>query len=154
MTLQRQIGFWIAALIALVLTLYVLRDALLPFIAGLALAYLLDPLASRFERMGMSRLIASLMILGLVLLIFVLALVLLAPLIGNQLSAFIARLPGIIERLQQLMAEQGGSLLENFGGQGAVAEARKSVGDIADRRRAGQARCLNRCGAVDKRLLR
>ena len=77
MTLQRQIGFWVGSLLVFVLFLVVLRDVLLPFIAALALAYLLDPLADRLERMGMSRMVATIVILVVFLLIFVLALVLL-----------------------------------------------------------------------------
>jgi predicted PurR-regulated permease PerM len=131
MSLQRQIGFWVAALLGLVLVLLLLRDALLPFIAGLVLAYLLDPAADRLQRMGFSRLVATILILCLVLFAFLLALVLLAPLIGNQLAAFIAKLPGTVERLQELIASQGGPLIEHLGGSAAIEEARKSVGDIA-----------------------
>ena len=76
MTLQRQIGFWLLSLAVLVLFLVVFRDVLLPFIAALALAYLLDPLADRLERIGMSRLAATIVILVVFLIIFVLALVL------------------------------------------------------------------------------
>ena len=43
MTLQRQVIFWIVALIVAVLLLSVFRTILLPFVAGFALAYMLDP---------------------------------------------------------------------------------------------------------------
>jgi hypothetical protein len=43
----------VAALVAVIL---LLREVLLPFVAGMVLAYLLDPLAARMERLGMSRL--------------------------------------------------------------------------------------------------
>jgi predicted PurR-regulated permease PerM len=46
MPIQRQLGFWLAALFVAALALFVLRDILLPFVAGLALAYLLDPIAT------------------------------------------------------------------------------------------------------------
>jgi predicted PurR-regulated permease PerM len=52
MTVQRQIGFWGIALVVTALALFVLRDILLPFVAGFAVAYLLDPLADRLERLG------------------------------------------------------------------------------------------------------
>ena len=100
MTLQRQIGFWVGSLLVFILFLVVLRDVLLPFIAALALAYLLDPLADRVERMGMNRLAATIVILVVFLLIFVLALVLLAPLLGQQLAGLVARLPGDAAKLQ------------------------------------------------------
>ena len=38
--------FWVAALAVFVALLWLLSDVLLPFVAGMALAYLLDPLAS------------------------------------------------------------------------------------------------------------
>jgi predicted PurR-regulated permease PerM len=87
MTLQRQIGFWLVSLIVFVLVLVLLRDVLLPFVAALALAYLLDPLADRLERWGLSRLAATIVILVVFLLIFVLALVLLAPCSGSSSPA-------------------------------------------------------------------
>jgi len=41
MTFQRQVLFWIGALILLVLSMWVLREVLLPFVAGIVLAYFL-----------------------------------------------------------------------------------------------------------------
>ena len=46
--------FWIAALVVFVALLWLLSDVLLPFVAGMALAYLLDPLADRLERLGVA----------------------------------------------------------------------------------------------------
>ena len=42
MTLTRQMTFWVLTFVVGVLVLYVLREILLPFVAGMALAYLLD----------------------------------------------------------------------------------------------------------------
>jgi predicted PurR-regulated permease PerM len=130
MVTQRQVAFWIAALAITILALYVLRDILLPFVAGLALAYLLDPLADRLERMRIGRLGATLMILVIFILVFILVLVLLVPIAMNQLQAFIANLPQYVARLQALAAERGGPLLERLGGPGALAEMQSSVGDV------------------------
>jgi len=63
MSLQRQLSFWIAALLALILILWLLSDILLPFIAGLVLAYFLDPVADALERLGLPRFAATLFIL-------------------------------------------------------------------------------------------
>jgi predicted PurR-regulated permease PerM len=130
MPIQRQLGFWIGALLLAALALYVLRDILLPFVAGLALAYLLDPIADRFERMGLGRLGATILILVLFLVVFVLALVLIIPLGLHQLQAFIARLPEYVARLQALAAQQGGPLIERLGGPNALAEMQSSIGDL------------------------
>ena len=130
MTLQRQIGFWVGSLLVFILFLVVLRDVLLPFIAALALAYLLDPLADRLERMGMNRLAATIVILVVFLLIFVLALVLLAPLLGQQLAGLVARLPGDAAKLQALVLEKGTPWLERFGASELTKDAQSSLGNL------------------------
>src|SRR5215211_7434938 len=119
-----------AALVLAVAALYVLRGILLPFVAGLALAYLLDPLADRFERMGIGRLGATLLILVLFVLAFVLALVLLVPLLFHQVQSFVDRLPEYVDRLQALLVEQGRPLLERLGGREALADVQSSAGDL------------------------
>ena len=54
MNLTRPVAFWIAVLAAVVVAVVLLREVLLPFVAGMLLAYLLDPLATRLERLGMN----------------------------------------------------------------------------------------------------
>lgn len=130
MTLQRQISFWVLTLAVIVVGLVVLRDVLLPFVAGIVLAYLLDPLADRLQRMGLSRLIATILILIVFVLLFTIVLVLLAPIIVNQLVAFIGKLPSYVEQLQVLLREQGAPLLERLGADSLASEAQKSLGEI------------------------
>jgi predicted PurR-regulated permease PerM len=130
MPVQRHIGFWLAALVIVTLALYVLREVLLPFVAGMALAYVLDPVADRLERLGLGRLGATILILALFVLAFVLALVLLIPLAAHQMAAFVANLPAYVERIQALIAEQGGPLIDKLGGSGALADMQKSIGDL------------------------
>src|ERR1041385_1040547 len=50
--LQRQMAFWLAALAVFILLLWLLSEILLPFIAGLAIAYLLTPLTDRLDTLG------------------------------------------------------------------------------------------------------
>src|SRR5258707_15572196 len=64
MNLTRPVAFWIAVLAAGVVGVVLLREVLLPFVAGMLLAYLLDPLATRLERLGMNRLLATLTLVG------------------------------------------------------------------------------------------
>jgi predicted PurR-regulated permease PerM len=61
--LRRQIFFWLLAWAVFIAFLMVFRSILLPFIAGMALAYFLDPVADWFERRGLSRLMATIAIL-------------------------------------------------------------------------------------------
>jgi predicted PurR-regulated permease PerM len=129
-SVPRQVAFWIGAFAALVLALWIFRGILLPFVAGLALAYLLDPLADRIERVGVGRLGATLVILAAFLFLFVLVLVLVIPFAATQIQAFLVRLPHYVSRLQALAVEYGGPLFDRFGGPGALADMQQSVGDI------------------------
>jgi predicted PurR-regulated permease PerM len=130
MTLQRQLLFWALAFVLVVLALLLLRDVLLPFIAALALAYLLDPLADRLERMGLSRLTATIAILCLFLLVFIAMLLLLAPLLSQQFAGLAERLPTYANQLQTLIMERGAPWLERMGGAELAADAKNSLGNL------------------------
>jgi len=98
---QRQIGFWLGTLLIFLIFLFVFRTILLPFIAGMAAAYALDPIADWFERRGLSRMAASLVILVIFVIALVLMFVVLVPILANQLAGFIERIPSYAQQLQQ-----------------------------------------------------
>lgn len=130
MTVQRQIGFWLAALAGLVLALWLLSPILLPFIAGAALAYFLDPVADGLERLGLPRLVASLVILIVSLLILALLLVLVVPAVGGQIAKLAADfptlLPAIAQHIQDLAPQWLKDLLPK-----SEANIQSSLGDLA-----------------------
>ena len=64
MIATRAIIFWIAVITIVVTVVVSLRQILRPFVAGIVLAYLLNPLTSRIERAVPSRLIATLATMG------------------------------------------------------------------------------------------
>jgi predicted PurR-regulated permease PerM len=101
MRLERHIVFWIAALLVFAGLLWLLSPVLLPFVVGMALAYLLDPLATRLTKRGLSRLVAALVILAaFVLAVAALSLVVL-PVLVRQLSGFISDFIGILPNYVQ-----------------------------------------------------
>lgn len=130
MPFQRQVTFWLLALAVFILLLWLLSDILLPFIAGLAIAYLLTPLTDRLERMGVNRLAAALLIVTLVVLALVSLILLVAPVLGGQLSSFIASFPGYVSKLQGLLSDPSRPWLQKLVGVGAGLSADKSVGDL------------------------
>ena len=127
MTLTRQMTFWVLTLLVGILALWVLREILLPFVAGMALAYLLDPVANRLERLGINRLVASLVIIGAFLLVFVALILVFVPLLTGQIGAFIEKLPSYVQRLQALAMDPNREWLRKIVGDG-VADAQ--IGDI------------------------
>jgi predicted PurR-regulated permease PerM len=52
---RQQLIYWGAASVALLVVLWAMGDVILPFIVGGAMAYFLDPVADRLERMGLGR---------------------------------------------------------------------------------------------------
>jgi predicted PurR-regulated permease PerM len=102
--LRRQAMFWLMALATTLAFLWLFSGILLPFVAGMALAYFLDPVADMLERRGISRLIASLLILFLFVVVFVIVLMVLVPVLSNQVAGFLERLPDLATRLQGLIA--------------------------------------------------
>lgn len=121
MKLRTHVYFWLTALAALILFLYLFRGILLPFVAGMGLAYCLDPLADWFERRGFSRMMATIVILVLFLIVFVLALVIIIPLLGAQTASFIERLPGLVSQLQMRLSEINAGWLERVMGEDRTA---------------------------------
>ena len=130
MSLQRQILFWLGAFLAFVAVLYVLREILLPFVAGLAIAYLLDPVADRLERLGLSRLAATVIILLFFVLGFALFVIIVAPVLTQQLAGFAARVPDYLATLQKFVSEASdGKLVQWLGLEGG--QVPKPLEDLA-----------------------
>jgi len=125
---RRQMLFWCAAFVGFVLLLWLLSEILLPFVTGLAIAYLLNPLVDRLERAGIHRLAGSLSIIVLVVLVLVLAILLVAPILGAQLSSFIENIPGYVTKLQALLSDQSRPWVQKLVGVGFTPE--KGISDL------------------------
>ena len=128
MQFERHMVFWIAALIAFAGLLWLLSPILLPFVLGMAIAYVLDPLADRLAKRGMSRLSAVLLILGAFVVAFALLLLLIAPLLASQSSAFIGKFPSYAQRIKDLVSDPDHPWLKHIVGDNLGAD--KSVGDL------------------------
>jgi len=129
MSLTRPIVFWIAMLAALIAAVVLLREVLLPFVAGMVLAYLLDPLATRLERLGMNRLIATLTIVGLFIVGVVALIVLTAPIIVKELAYFIDNFPLYVRQLHGLATDPNRPWLTKIIGEG-LGHAEHSLSEL------------------------
>ncbi|MGX5800476.1 AI-2E family transporter [Bradyrhizobium sp. Arg314] len=101
--LRRQAFFWLATAVLLALFLYIFSGILLPFVAGMVLAYFLDPVADWLQRLGLSRLMATVVILIAFIVVVVLAFVILVPVLATQMADFARKLPEYLTRLQSLI---------------------------------------------------
>jgi len=111
MTLQRQMIFWLGALLVLVLLLWLLSSVMLPFVTGLVVAYFLDPVADRLERLGLPRWGATSLIMLAFILSIVLALLLILPILTSQLAGLRDSLPAYAAGLQRILAGLNDTML-------------------------------------------
>ncbi|MGE0853092.1 MAG: AI-2E family transporter [Hyphomicrobiaceae bacterium] len=100
MRVERQLWFWAAALIVVVGAIALLRDILLPFVAAIVIAYFLNPAADRLQTFGVKRPWAAVLIVGVAAVILAFALVLLVPVLANQVRQLATALPGETERFK------------------------------------------------------
>jgi predicted PurR-regulated permease PerM len=131
--------FWLGAIAVFCLLLWLCWSVLPPFIIALAIGYLLDPVAGRLQTLGLSRLMASLVILAAFAVILALISILVLPVLGHQLAALIQSLPDLFNKLESLVTEAGNWLghdyinpiMKRFGLAGmAGVDVRNNVNDL------------------------
>ena len=129
MGITRPILFWIATFAAVLAAAALLREVLLPFVAGMVLAYLLDPVANRMERLGMNRLLATLAIIACVVAALAIVIVLTVPVIIRELSLFIEHVPLYVRRVHMLAADPDHPWLSKIVGEG-LGETEHAIGEL------------------------
>ncbi|WP_062229213.1 AI-2E family transporter [Aureimonas frigidaquae] len=103
--LRRQALFWGGAGALVLAFIWVFSSILLPFVLGMVLAYFLDPVADWLSRRGLSRLMASFVILVVFVVLIVAMILVIVPVISSQIASFVANLPHYLQRLQELAIE-------------------------------------------------
>jgi len=125
----RPLIFWIVTGALIVTAAVLLRQVLLPFVAGMALAYLLDPLVNKLEQIGMKRAAATLFILA-SFFVGVFALLLLAiPIVGAEVASLIDNFPAYLKRLQAFTGDPRHAWVRKIIGVG-MSEAAQSRGAL------------------------
>jgi len=103
---KEQIRYWGIAAVVFLLLLWFMGNVLLPFIVGGAIAYFLDPVADRLERLGLSRAAATTLISLVALVLAILLVLAVIPTLVNQLTALVNAAPDISKRLQGFLLER------------------------------------------------
>lgn len=130
MTRDLRLRFWLGGFLIFIGALYLLRSILLPFVAGMAIAYLLDPLAKRLEKWGLSRVLATVAITMIFFFATVAVLFFLAPILQEQLFDFLQRVPGYMTQLVHRARPLWG-VIRHYLSPADIAKLRASVGDYA-----------------------
>ena len=101
-----QATYWGIAIAVILIAFWALGDVILPFVLGGAIAYVLDPIADRLERAGLSR-VASVAVITLVtILAFILMFLLVIPTLVQQTAQLIETAPDLFDQLQTALTNR------------------------------------------------
>jgi predicted PurR-regulated permease PerM len=94
----------LAVLVALGLVLYFLGGVVMPFVAGILVAYFLDPVVDRMTAWGLSRTLATSIVTVLFFVVVGTAVALAIPALNHQIVGLMESAPAKIERLREMAA--------------------------------------------------
>ena len=109
---RKQLKYWGVAAVLFAVVMWALGNVLLPFILGGAIAYMIDPLADRLERAGLSREGATAVITVAAVLIFLIMLLLIVPMLANQMIDLVQTLPQAMSNLRDFAQDRFPDLFE------------------------------------------
>ena len=107
-----QVRYWSIATAVFVVMLWLLGDVLLPFVLGGAIAYFLDPVADRLERMGASRVMATAIITLAAMLVFAILILLVVPALIRQSVSLFNTAPQLVRDFTTFLTVQFPSLMD------------------------------------------
>ena len=90
---------WFMLFLFICALVYILRSILLPFVLGLVLGYLFDPLASKIEKLKISRTYATILVFLIILIVAIPLFVMILNVVSHQFAIFINAAPKYIAEL-------------------------------------------------------
>ena len=107
-----QVKYWSIATVVFVGIMWLLGDVLLPFVLGGAIAYFLDPVADRLERMGASRVMATAIITIAAIIAFVILTLLVVPVLIEQAISLFNTTPQLVRDFSAFVTERFPSIMD------------------------------------------
>lgn len=119
---RTQAAFWGAALSFFLLFVWLFKGVLTPFILGIAIAYLLNPIVVLFSKIGVRRWLSSLFILFLFIMTVTVITVLIIPPLYRELSDLVQKIPDYLDSglafampyVERVQAQLGVNGIEEF----------------------------------------
>ncbi|WP_099825513.1 AI-2E family transporter [Oceaniglobus indicus] len=133
-----QMKYWGIAAAVFLFLLWWLGDVILPFLLGGGIAYLLDPLADRLQKLGLSRAMATTVITIIAILLFVVLALAVIPTLINQAAGLIESAPKIANNLQAFLTDRFPGIIDD----GSV--LRKSLAGVGEAIQARGGELMNR----------
>ena len=127
MSSRAQAVFWVLLVAFFFLALWLLSEILLPFVAGIVIAYLFDPLVDRLRQYRVPRGLASFIVLVLFFLVVLLVLLLLVPLLQSEIGDLLRSVPQLVA-LSQRLFDHLMTIAEKYATPEDMERARAAVG--------------------------
>ena len=121
-----QAKYWGIATAVFLVLMWLLGDQILPFVLGGAIAYFLDPVADRLERMGASRAVAVAIITLVALMIFAIMALLVIPTLVQQAVNLFNVAPQVFKNLQGFLTDRFPEIVDN---ESVLRQSLQSVGE-------------------------
>ena len=122
-SLRTQMYFWGAAILLFVGFVWLFNDVLTPFVLGIVIAYLLNPLVKKFSTKGVKRTTSSIVIILLFFTILTTLIVLVAPIIAKESSELIDAVPDYLDKIFKLIQPYTTWFQQSFG-EGYITDAK------------------------------
>jgi predicted PurR-regulated permease PerM len=126
LSVGEQARWWSIGLVIFILFIWAMSDVLMPFLAGAALAYFLDPVADRLEQKGLGRTSATALVTLLMVAIFVGVLLIVIPAVITETRSLVEQLPTYGAALETYVESQ---LPQELDPASPLAEALSSLKD-------------------------
>lgn len=127
-SLRTQGIFWGTALLLCIGFLWLFEGILLPFILGLTITYLLDPVVTWLGRKKVPRWAAALLIVGLFMVALLALLIVLVPVLYREIMSLAAAAPDYLDRIGELLAPYV-AWIEDYMGEDRVNELEDTIRD-------------------------
>ena len=103
LTTSRRLVLWGVIGLGIFVAVWLLSPVLFPFLVGLAIAYVLDPVVDRVERWGLGRTTATSLVMAAFVIVLAAVVVLLAPVIYDQIHGLSNKAVSAVQTLQDLV---------------------------------------------------
>ena len=130
MTGRQQLRYWLIGLLIACVLIYLLQSVLPPFIAGIGVAYLLDPAADRLEKLKFPRWLAATVVLLLFFVACIVVVLLIVPLLNSQVIGLIANLSDYLANSREALTDFIVRMAERFDFQ-ASEQLKQAIGGFA-----------------------
>lgn len=132
MPVYKQTLWWGISALTLFVAMWLLGQAILPFLLGAGLAYMLDPIADRLEKIGLSRTMSVVVITFAAILILATVILLIVPVLLRQAVSLGQTAPEMFAQAKAIIIEYFPNLIPEGGSaSSALSDIGKTLGDQA-----------------------